>query len=76
MGHVSPKKSSLAPRMGYFPDFHFGIQDQRAAMSILRWLPTGSKSRLRRVPSIAAEEESETTPETENKSNQCKKSQQ
>jgi hypothetical protein len=28
------------------------------------------KSPLRRVPRIAAEEESETTPETENKSNQ------
>jgi hypothetical protein len=74
-------KRSLAPRTGYFPDFHFGIQDQRTAMSILcwlvRWLQKPSmtrcavgESRLRRVPRIAGEEESETTPETGNKNDQ------
>ena len=74
-------KRSLAPRTAYFPDFHFGIQDQRATMSICAGCPLAPKalndtllqlvkSSLRRVPRIAAEEESETTPETGNKSNQ------
>jgi hypothetical protein len=74
-------KRSLASRTGYFPDFHLGIQDQRTAMSICAGCPLAPralndtllrlvKSPLRRVPRIAAEEESETTPETENKSNQ------
>jgi hypothetical protein len=74
-------KRSLAPRTGYFPDFHFGIQDQRTAVSIFAGCPLASralndrccglvKSPLWRVPRIAAEEEGETTPETGNKSSQ------
>jgi len=80
MGHVSPKKIIWHQERVIF-QISLGIQDQRTAMSICAGCPLAPralndtllrlvKSPLWLVPRIAAEEESETTPETENKSNQ------